>query len=544
MVSTALVEKIIVEVRDVSPTGTIVATGSRYVDGVEANRHGELAIPLSGLVDVSTLAGPNLFIGWYTVDKDGARTVSGTMVVVAPSTLQGYAGNTFRSTAASATWLAGDNFANLIGLVMLTGATVTTVREFAVRPRLIRQEQELMVLPTIIPAVVGRPSDIYFDGLTPLPKDTVKWRVACTDSTVTPMAERSRHVAAATGDVAIAYEAIDPFTGASLDIASATVRRVAANAGNGKSISWMAIGDSITYQDSTVAGHNGPGYVETVKTLSTAAVGAGTGPNVTCIGTIGPAGSKHEGYSGKSAPFFYSDPTSPFVFGGAFDFAQYMSTNGFAGVNYVSFLLGVNDGFNAVNDGDSTYYGTNSAAVIEAMIAGIHAYNAAIKVVVCAPTPPGSSQDPFGSAYRAGTGRWASHWGHKRNVVTFARVLRDHFESRSAESIYFAMPGLGLDTDHSYSRSINVIHDDITFTVAATYAGLVADLTPADGALYYATDIAKFFRKIGATTKGTWRLALEEDGVISRMSDGVHPNPTGKAQLGRKFWDWFKMMEV
>lgn len=528
------------EVRDVSKTGTILARGSINIDPL-TDWAGGIVVPLDTALTAASFAGPNFFVGFYAETKAGARAYMGTNYAVVAH----FAGQSYYMGIADTAWvdLAGDSCSG-IELVQLGGTVVSTVRHLSERPRPIDEELNLILLPAKIPAVVGREMNIYFRTITPARAELLDWWVRFTEGN--HYSERYKLSAASAGNAAFAIEAFDPITGTRVSSASSTIQRVAANAGAGKAIKVLFIGDSTTAEDST-AFTSTLGYVEQVKALSTAEGGGGL--VLTCIGTQGPTGAKHEGYSGTTANICRTSASSPFVFSGVFNFAQYMSTNGFAGVDYVCFMYGINDGMGSTNDPRSTYYGSIMAHDYELMIESIHAYDPNINVVILAPPPPSAEQDASGNAFPVDTtdGRGRKAWGQRRNIYQMSRILKLQFDGREAEKIHFHMPGIGVDTLRNMKRSPagELVNADIVLAgTYATYAAMLADLMPADGRLYYVTDAAKYFVKVGATTKGGWREAVEADGVVRRQFDSVHPATAGYAQIARRIWDWFKVAKV
>ena len=102
--------------------------------------------------------------------------------------------------------------------------------------------------------------------------------------------------------------------------------------------------------------------------------------NVEFIGTLTSGGVNNEGRSGWTA-YDYCNTSSlggfsnPFLNGGVFDFSNYMSVNGFTGVDCVCILLGT-------NDATSNKTHTEILSYYAEMIASIKAYNPSVKIVL------------------------------------------------------------------------------------------------------------------------------------------------------------------
>lgn len=527
---------ILAEVRDISPSGTLLATGSIRVDP-EALVIGPLYIPLYDTNgDLVTLTeadfGATYFAGYIAHDADGANCPLGDARGAVADRVTSYTQN-----VANPAWAAySTNPALAFELVLLDNLELV---ERVIDRRSADPDPCFIVLPSKVFAVVGRQTNIYFDSLITGRASDYQWMVDVTGGTATDyeqLEECFRVVPTGAGTATVTIQAINPRTGKVMAEGTTTLEMAAAAAGAGSTWVQLNIGDSTTvgYVDS---GNTATAAI-TTELLALSAAEGGGGLVLSLIGTKGPgAGNVHEGVTGQTVAYFYGS-SSPFYYSGAFDFSAYMADHSFASVDEVRFLLGINDMTVATSDADAAARSFIAATQYEVMITSIHAFNAATRVVIEAPTPPSASQDAFGNAYDAGLARAQ----HKRNMLVWARVMRDRFAGREADEIYFEMPGLNLDTVNNMSRGPQTLANSripLAGTVA-TYAAMIADLSPVDGALYYATDAAKYFVKVGATTKGTYREALPVDGVYRRMSDGVHPPVWGYKQVADAIWNSVK----
>jgi len=116
---------------------------------------------------------------------------------------------------------------------------------------------------------------------------------------------------------------------------------------------------------------------------------------LTLLGTLGSGDNKNEGRAGWSARDYltnrkYEGVTNPFYnpTSETFDFAYYMTNQGYAAPDFVVVQLGINDLYSA----DETAIQPTWNAV-KTIIDSIVAYDPAIKVILNLVTPPNSSQE-------------------------------------------------------------------------------------------------------------------------------------------------------
>ncbi len=302
-----------------------------------------------------------------------------------------------------------------------------------------------LTLPPTIYAVVGKEMNIYFDNLISDKIEDYNVDVIYYN-TAKQQTERFTITPAAAGNQNIEIYFYDRFLNL-VNHATAALPIAAADAKSGENPKCLFIGDS-----TTSAGL----YTAELLNLFDADV-----MDVTLIGTQGSILNLHEGYSGRTVDWFYTDAASPFVYSGSFDFSQYMTDNSFAGVDFVFIHLGINDVFGQTTDTGVDNIITANMAQLEAMITNIKAYNASVKIGIMATIPPAASQDAFGKDY--GTGQ--TQWRYKRNIHRYVKGLLENFKSRTAESIYIIPVNVNLDTVHNMgtetvaanSRSLTMI---------------------------------------------------------------------------------------
>lgn len=266
-----------------------------------------------------------------------------------------------------------------------------------------------------------------------------------------------------------------------------TVFRVAPrNAGAGKELKLLIVGDSLT--------HNTAYPNELARLLSEL-----DNPKWSMLGTHKPASAKpgvaHEGYGGWTWNSFLTkfDPkpagvtagplarksTSPFIFAdnkgkGVFDLPRYFREDcNQQTPDVVTFLLGINDCFGA-NPNDPAAMDKHIDGVLDKADQLIAAFRKAAPKAVLAvglTTPPNSRESGFIANYKGKYPRW----GWKRIQHRLVQRMMDRLSKRAAENIFLVPTELNLD--------------------------------PVDG---YPVD------------------------------NGVHPNAIGYAQIGTSFYTWLK----
>jgi hypothetical protein len=325
------------------------------------------------------------------------------------------------------------------------------------------------------------------------------------------------------------------------DTKSVTLVACAASAGAGTKRLLM-MGDSL------VEGNAG----QTTLTALSAADGVTTVVNV---GTKGSGVNKMEGYSGQALTAFlaaqiYSGAgliANPFYNPGtsAFDFAYYV-TNSLAGTPPTHVLLegGFWEVSHAATDSQAATGAATWAATCETIIASIAAYNTAngtaIKTAVW--TQPLQADDGQDGQDSGSIGAAAGQL--RRSMRVLAAKAVSQFGGREANKIYVVPAGTCMDPETAYPRATYApknaaVAARYNGTPYATYAAMIADLTPGDETLTYATDVARWYVKEGPTTKGRWRGVGESDGFVRRITDGIHVS-TGWRQLAQQIFAWIK----
>lgn len=277
-----------------------------------------------------------------------------------------------------------------------------------------------------------------------------------------------------------------------------TLQVVAASAGQGKTISVLLIGDSLTHASV---------YTQRLLDLGKPAEGL----RISLIGSHGPGAAlgenRHEGYGGWTAQRFathftgtarqgdYSQRGSPFLYAGEkevkkLDFAHYcQDVNGGKYPDYVMIFLGPNDIFSANDDSIESTLDTMLKHYDE-LIAMVHAASPKTIIGAMLPVPPAATQDAFGANYAAGQTRWQ----YKRNQHRLVERMLEHYGSAKVAGAEVVPTHLNLDCARNY---------------------------PVESVLSSAHVSEK----------------------ILRLNNGVHPSAAGYLQIGDSVYAWLKAQE-
>jgi lysophospholipase L1-like esterase len=342
------------------------------------------------------------------------------------------------------------------------------------------QNAVFITLPPKIYAMVGKELNIYFDNILNDKDTNYDFDVACNIGQ--QYANYYRVNPTTAGSYAFT---ITVYKGNSVVAeANSTIIVSGANVGNGVNKKILIIGDSTT-DNSFLVPHLMSNFNSDVM-------------KITSVGTRGTTPNNHEGHSGWTASKFVSDATSPFVFSGAFNFGQYMSTHGYSGLNYVLINLGINDTFWFLDDAS---FNSGLTAIINnfnTIINGVKAYDAAIKIGVALTVPPNYSQDAFGAPYNNDQSRKR----YKRNNWLFVKSLLSNFANQEGQNIYLIPLNVNLDTRYNYPLSQQAVN--------------------------------------GRNTKVIDFPTNNADG----QTPGVHPDETGYAQIADSYQYFLKSFEV
>ena len=333
---------------------------------------------------------------------------------------------------------------------------------------------DVVVAPKI-PAVVGKELNIYFENI--LNDKANDYQIDFICSVGQQQNERWTLVPTVAGTYAMTIKIFKKFVQVKQINTSVVIK--AASVGNGISKKLLIIGDSTT-ANSLMANELNNVFTSDVM-------------NLELIGTKGTAPVKHEGISGWTVNHFYTDATSPFVFSGVFDFAQYMSANGFSNTDYVVVNLGINDVFSYSYDGALNTKIAEMLTQYQSIINGIKAFDTNIKIGLGITIPPNGNQDAFGKDYASSQTRFR----YKRNNFLWAKALVNAFKDLESQGIYLIPFNSHIDTVNNFDRETVAVNSRNTLQV-----------------------------------------------VRSARNGGVHPALSGYYQIADMYFYWLKSFEV
>lgn len=293
-----------------------------------------------------------------------------------------------------------------------------------------------ILLPSEAVAVVGVEFNIYHKSVFRCNGDLsnidIGWAISGTGVNLTQFAECLRITATDSnvGNYTLTAKARDIKTGTVIAEKSMLLRIIANTALTGRNV--LFIGDSLT------ASRNGLYAAEIQYNLSGGGmVSIGTQNGSKDTNQIGAV--KHEGYNGATVDGFLSanvtsGNVNPFYnpSTGAFDFAYFMSNQGYSYVDAVCLNLGHNN------------IGNHAKAVsgLTTIAASIHAYDANIPVIISL-IEPLAGQDAWRNKPNTAA-QMRTHW---RNLLV---AYMDAFDNGKISNVYLSAPYFNIDPDNDF----------------------------------------------------------------------------------------------
>ncbi len=318
-----------------------------------------------------------------------------------------------------------------------------------------------LTLPKVHYAVVGEQTGIVFENLIgQLTSAGFRFDVTCDIGTTTPADWTVTPTAAHVGDH---LWQLQVWQGNNVvDTGSTLIRVTPADAGAGRPISLLMVGDSLT--------HNSI-YPNNLAARCAAA----DGPQLTLLGTHHPRFADpnvyHEGYGGYTWNRFlthyepHPDPangihSSPFVFlingQPTFDIPKYyrVSCDGKT-PDFVTILLGINDclSFDPANPAQVDAQIDQVLTSAESVILGFRIASPRTEIGVCLTLPPNGRESAFTLNYQ---GRFTrKNWKPVQHRLVERMLAR--FEGREIERIFIVPTGLSLSPMNSFPED-NATH--------------------------------------------------------------------------------------
>ncbi|MGV3613832.1 MAG: hypothetical protein ACO1SV_00735 [Fimbriimonas sp.] len=303
--------------------------------------------------------------------------------------------------------------------------------------------QFAFAVPPYLYAVEGREANAYFDGLARA-ESGIDWSAKLDVTCPKGKQERERwtYVPGASDAGTYPWSIVARWNNTDLATSGAKTLRVAdSTAGGGVNRKVCVITDS--------TGANNVWIDECASLFAT-----DPDMDVSFIGSKGIGANKHEGISGWTINLFYSSdgsgstPASPFVFGGAFNFGTYLSTNAITmgPGDWVIFNLGINDVFN---------YATNTAASagiatmgtqLSAMIANVQAAVPGVRIGLGLTIPPARTQDAFGNNYDSNQIRSQ----YLQNIGLWREFVLANWGASEGSGIYLVPFSVAVDSVNNF----------------------------------------------------------------------------------------------
>jgi lysophospholipase L1-like esterase len=312
-----------------------------------------------------------------------------------------------------------------------------------------------LLLPPVIPALPGRECNLYFDNLILAPPgvarllevdvDCAKGQQQNERFTWTPEPDEL-------GDFPLSIK----FTDADGNICAqgqTTIRVHPADAGRGRTITLLIVGDSGTHAN-----------VYPAELLELCR--GDSNPALTQIGTFAPNPAlplvRHEGYGGWAAATFLTmwgphvwDPTthrgrSPFLYEKdgqpTLDFQKYCDdNNGGRGPDFILIWLGGNDHFAAKDDTIEASC-SKFEANMDILMAEFRRVRPDTKIGIVTMLPPTATQDGFGANYGCGQTRWQ----YRKNQHRVVEREYAKWGDQEARNISIVPGFVNLDCVHGY----------------------------------------------------------------------------------------------
>ena len=214
--------------------------------------------------------------------------------------------------------------------------------------------------------------------------------------------------------------------------------------------------------------------------------------NLINIGTRGGIDKKHEGRAGWTTDMYMgsvANYASPFIFNSVFNFSQYLTTNGFTDIDYVTINLGINDMFNIKNDYTLLNKATRTIGQYNEIISSVKSSNSQTKVLIALTIPPNYNQDAFGVDYNTRQTRNR----YKRNNMLWVNELIEAYDNRQSEGIYLLPINASIDTKNNFELTEKQINARNSKTV--DFPSEKSGVHPAESGYWQIADIYWFLFK-------------------------------------------------
>ena len=312
-----------------------------------------------------------------------------------------------------------------------------------------------VTLPPKVYAVVGQDLNVYFKNIVDKKDTLLDFDV--TSSLGKQMADRwtSTPTAQGTNILSVAvYQDSNPIGSGNTSVVTSDITT--------KDLSVLYFGDSTV---------NAGGLTKRLLDLYSAETS-----NLTLLGTRGlNSNNRYEGRGGWTAASYrgggaYEGAVNPFYNPAKtdFDFAYYMSNQGYATPDHFIIQLGINDTFGLTSDSTLNAKIDTILNDFDFIIGDVKAYSSSIKIGVTVTIPPNASQDAFGNAY----GNGQTQWRYKRNNAIWVKRLIEHFNGKESQGIYLVPMQHNIDTTTNIADGVHPTQDGYDQIGDSVYAYL------------------------------------------------------------------------
>jgi hypothetical protein len=296
-----------------------------------------------------------------------------------------------------------------------------------------------IALPAIIPAVVGSECNIYFNNVIKSwhPLSAFKIRVTTTKGKTENHRWTFTPVAGDIGDTALQVEIW--WNGTMVASQAVTVRVKAVNSASAITQKFFSIADSTTEVGRWL------GEIETNISAGSNVKYVMVGTRTTTNAPNGPT-AKTEARQGWDTNRFFTDATSPFVFGGVFNFGTYLSNNPtitLTAGDWTYINLGINDLMFTGDDAATNAKIDAMFTQIDAMIASIKAAVSGIRIALDVPIPPSNEVGASFGIY----GPQVQFARYTRSRHTLAERMYAKYGGQTGSNIYVFDGGMGMDVE-------------------------------------------------------------------------------------------------
>ncbi|MCA9092010.1 MAG: hypothetical protein KDA68_00875 [Planctomycetaceae bacterium] len=351
-----------------------------------------------------------------------------------------------------------------------------------------------LLLPSVIPSVVGQECNVYFDNVT-LVVNPANWVFDVNSPKGRQQVERWTWTPTEKemGDHGFVLNVLNQ-ENQLVASARSTIRVVAADRNQDLPLSVLCIGDSLTHASV---------YPQRLLDLCSQP----GNPKLALVGTHWtgePGPNRHEGYGGWTAKRFathftetsrtgpYTQRGSPFLYKSeegklALDFARYcLEVNEGKFPDVATIFLGPNDIFH-YNDQTIEAGIDDMLQHMDLLLEMLRKENDVTKIALMLAVPPAATQDAFGANYSSGNTRWQ----YKRNQHRLLERMIEKYSHREGERIYLVPTYINLDCLNNYPSAVSAAN-------------------------------------------------ANSDVKVTRLNNGVHPAKSGYNQIGDTLFAWLK----